>query len=170
MKHLVIKLTLYLFATASIISSCKKESTSDNTPTGTGSFSVNGKSYNTPYGFIDKSNGFFDLQFTDVANISPNYKSLAGFQILSSDESLVSKTYPFVFYPNTGLVEGYFDINGIGGIRFGNPNSGSMTISKDGNTYNITYTITVRDSSETTIADKVITGSYKGSLTTLIRE
>jgi hypothetical protein len=161
------KLTLnYLFTFllfTLVISSCKKD---DNSPSSSGSFTIDGTSYNTPYGYIQNSQNSFHINFADASAFGEDYSNLGGIQIICTGSTLESKTYTFDSNHTSGLVDAYFEFGG-GDTEYSDPTGGSVTISKNGDIYDITYSINLSYVNNTSIpSGNTITGNFKGILTT----
>lgn len=155
MKKLAsVMLAVGLFAMLS--TACSKDEKA--TPAG-GSFSVDGKAYNSNYAYWTSANG---LVITNIG-VAPDY--IENYVRIVID-SLNYPTYAYLARTNgaydakknfAGAEVRYNATNVAGaGAEITGVTAGTVTVSKSANIYTITYTMTV--------AGKVVTGTYNGQV------
>lgn len=163
------KLALSVLAAVLLISACKK----DDNETAANSFSVNGKTVVTNYGYLFDYNAVDgkEIYLSDV-NVTPAYVgkiSLVSFSIdslidgasytlLSDDSASYDKTKNFsdasVVYQADFKDE---TSNDTTGTWYEEPKAGTLTIKKNGDNYLLGYSLT--------FATTTITGKFNGKLT-----
>jgi len=155
-------LTLCVIATAMMAVSCKKASDPENTtPTANGSIILDGKTYTVSYGFLVHSGSEFIFTFSDAKDvISGNVE--ATFAIIPPTGTLDNGTYTYNPNHTSNLIEAFLRLKeGQNEAEWLCYQTGSITISKTGDVYDISFTYIGKYNS----VQKTITGSFKGAVT-----
>lgn len=170
------KLLFSAAVAALFFTACKKDDDNSNK----GSFTVNGKTYVTNYGYesIDASegNGWGDIAFfsdnlttlnSDTYTGTVHYVDLgidtlidgATYTYLSSGNASYDKTKNFYYAEveaNMKLVNGSW-VSSADEVELYSPNSGTVTVKKSGSNYTVSYNLKYDD-------NVTVTGSYSGTL------
>lgn len=157
--------------------SCKK---SDDSPTsaGVGSFSLDGVTYAPSYGYLQQyqnsnSKNEYVVTFSDASSVQGLIDETRQIEmtlvIIPQSGTLDNGTYTGDATHQKNLIEAFVRLgNGVNEVQWTitNTYTGSITINKTNDIYDISYTFLAQKDGTST-GEKTITGSYKGIMTTV---
>ena len=162
-------LTFYFLAMALMVASCKKdEKSNDSSPSSNGSFILDSKTYTSNYGYLQHYSNNFAITFTDASTvqglIDQTRKIEMTFVIVPASGTLDNGTYSYDASHTSNLIEAFVRLKeGSDEVQWDCAQTGSITISKTNSVYDISYIFVAASNG----IQKTITGSFKGSVTTV---